>query len=155
MGGFWKSLFESTIFLSAVSSWFLAQLIKVGIAAVTRKRANKAKDLAAIFFWRTGGMPSSHSALVCSIAAAQVFKSGFSDLSVVALFFAGITMRDAVGVRRSSGLQAQSLNLLGKAAHEKMGIEFRPVKEVQGHSPLQVAVGALLGSFMAAAYSYL
>jgi acid phosphatase family membrane protein YuiD len=64
-------------------------------------------------------------------------------------------MRDAMGVRRSSGLQARSLNTFGKTIAEKLDIEFKPVKEIHGHKPLEVAVGALLGVFIAAAYAFL
>jgi len=70
-------------------------------------------------------------------------------------FFALIVMRDAMGVRRSSGLQAKTLNLLGKNMNERLGTEYHPVKEIQGHSPLEVIVGSLLGAFIAAAYAWL
>jgi len=69
--------------------------------------------------------------------------------------FALIIIRDALGVRRSSGIQARVLNLLGRQTSEKLKIEFHPVKEVNGHSPLEVAVGALLGITIAAAFSFL
>jgi acid phosphatase family membrane protein YuiD len=74
---------------------------------------------------------------------------------VVTLFFALIIMRDAMGVRRSSGLQARALNSLGRQLAEKEGIEYHPVKEVHGHTPMEVIVGALLGLFIAAAYEFL
>jgi acid phosphatase family membrane protein YuiD len=64
-------------------------------------------------------------------------------------------MRDAMGVRRSSGLQARTLNLLGKQISERLGIEFHPIKEVHGHTPLEVVVGSFLGIFIAAAYAFL
>jgi acid phosphatase family membrane protein YuiD len=64
-------------------------------------------------------------------------------------------MRDALGVRRSSGIQARTLNLLGRHLADKSGFEYHPVKEVHGHAPLEVVIGALLGVFIAAAYAYL
>jgi acid phosphatase family membrane protein YuiD len=66
-----------------------------------------------------------------------------------------VIMRDAMGVRRSSGMQAKSLNSLGKSMEERMGVEYHAVKEVQGHTPLEVVIGALLGIFIAAAYAFL
>jgi acid phosphatase family membrane protein YuiD len=63
-----------------------------------------------------------------------------------------IVIRDAMGVRRSSGIQARTLNLLGKELTNRFGVAFHPVKEVQGHSPAQVAVGGLLGFFIALAF---
>jgi acid phosphatase family membrane protein YuiD len=64
-------------------------------------------------------------------------------------------MRDAMGVRRASGMQGKSLNSLGRHLEERFGLEYHPVKEVQGHAPLEVVIGALLGLFIAAAYAYL
>jgi acid phosphatase family membrane protein YuiD len=64
-------------------------------------------------------------------------------------------MRDAMGVRRSSGIQARTLNLLGRQLVESVRIEYHPIKEVHGHAPLEVVIGAFLGIFIAAAYAYL
>jgi acid phosphatase family membrane protein YuiD len=64
-------------------------------------------------------------------------------------------MRDAMGVRRSSGLQARNLNILGRNMEDRLKIEYHPVKEIHGHAPLEVVIGALLGIFIAAAYAYL
>jgi acid phosphatase family membrane protein YuiD len=101
-------------------------------------------------------MPSSHAALVSSMAASVAIQEGLSsNLFVVAFFSALIVMRDALGVRRSSGLQARNLNSLGRQLAEKLNIEYHPVKEVQGHAPLEVVIGTLLGIFIAAAYAYL
>lgn len=113
-------------------------------------------ELVEILAWRTGGMPSSHAALVCSLATSVAFAEGFaSNLFVFSIWFAMVVLRDAMGVRRSSGLQARALNSLGKQAAEKQGIDFHAVKEIQGHSPLEVAVGSLLGIFIAAGFSLL
>jgi acid phosphatase family membrane protein YuiD len=66
-----------------------------------------------------------------------------------------VVMRDAMGVRRASGLQARRLNQLGREVSEKLGIDFHPVQEIQGHDPLEVIVGAFLGIFVAAAFAWL
>ncbi|GHV87657.1 hypothetical protein AGMMS50267_00170 [Spirochaetia bacterium] len=106
--------------------------------------------------WRTGGMPSSHSALVSSMSTSAAINEGIgSNLFIVTLFFALIIMRDAVGVRRSSGLQARALNSLGRQLSEDSSVEYHPVKEVHGHTPMEVVLGALLGIFIAAAYAFL
>jgi acid phosphatase family membrane protein YuiD len=60
-----------------------------------------------------------------------------------------------MGVRRSSGIQARTLNFLGRQLSELAKIEYHPIKEVHGHAPLEVVVGAFLGVFIAAAYVYL
>jgi acid phosphatase family membrane protein YuiD len=78
-----------------------------------------------------------------------------SDLFVFSIFFALIVIRDALGVRRSSGLQARALNNLGNQVAEKLDIDFHSVKEVNGHTPLEVVVGSLLGIFTASAFALL
>jgi acid phosphatase family membrane protein YuiD len=90
------------------------------------------------------------------MTAAVAFSEGVgSNLFAVSLFVAMVVMRDAMGVRRASGLQARALNLLGRNASEKLEMEFHPVKEIQGHAPLEVIVGAFLGIFISAAYAWL
>ena len=150
-----RALFENTIFLSSLTSWILAQIIKV-LIVIFNGRRKPLKELVEIVIWRTGGMPSSHAATVASLTMAVGIREGLgSNLFVVCFFFALIVIRDAMGVRRSSGLQARALNLLGKNSGERLGFEYHPVKEIQGHSPLEVIVGTLLGIFIAAAYAWL
>ncbi|MDR1446598.1 MAG: divergent PAP2 family protein [Treponema sp.] len=150
-----QSFFENPVFLSAVTSWFTAQLMKAAVILL-RSRHRKPREILAIIIWRTGGMPSSHAALVVSMAAAVAFAEGInSNLFVVSVFFALVVMRDAMGVRRSSGLQGRVLNSLGRQTAEKLGIEFHSIKEVLGHAPLEVAVGGLFGFFIAAAFALL
>ena len=148
-------LFENIVFLSALTSWVLAQIIKVMVVIFSRKKKSL-RELVAIIIWRTGGMPSSHAATVTSMAVAMGFYEGIgSSLFVFSLFFALIVMRDAMGVRRSSGLQARLLNFLGKKASEQLDFDYNPVKEIHGHTPIEVIVGSLLGVFIAAAYAWL
>ena len=149
------AFFSNPIILTAMTSWFLSQLIK-GIIALLHIRKKGLREVVETLIWRTGGMPSSHAAVVVSMTAAVGFYEGVgSNLFAVSLFVAMVVMRDAMGVRRASGLQARALNFLGKQSAEKMGIEFHQVKEIQGHGPLEVLVGAFLGFFIAAAYAWL
>jgi acid phosphatase family membrane protein YuiD len=76
-------------------------------------------------------------------------------LFIIAFWFALVVVRDAMGVRRSAGLLARALNNLGRQTAEKMGIDFHAVKEIQGHTPLEVVVGGFLGIFIAAAFAFL
>jgi acid phosphatase family membrane protein YuiD len=150
-----KGFFENPIFLSAITSLFLAQLVKTVIYLLRSKRKSP-KDTFGTMIWRTGGMPSSHSAMVASMAASAAFREGIdTNLFVITLMLALIIIRDSLGVRRSSGIQARVLNGLGRHVSEKLKIEYHPVKEVNGHSPLEVAVGVLLGIFIAAAFRFL
>ncbi|MCL1928134.1 MAG: divergent PAP2 family protein [Treponema sp.] len=151
-----KRFIENPVFLSVISSLFFAQLLKTIIHLLRRRRSRSPRDTLEILIWRTGGMPSSHSAMVSAMAASVAFVEGIdSNLFVVTLMFALIVVRDALGVRRSSGIQARVLNWLGRQTAEKLKIGFHPIKEVHGHSPLEVAVGAVLGIIIAAAFCFL
>ena len=144
------ALFENPIFLSPLSSLFIAQILK-GIIYAFSSRKKKSRELLEIVSWRTGGMPSSHSAVVCSLCTAVAFKEGIaSNLFIFSVWFAMVVLRDAMGVRRSAGHVAKALNNLGRQTAEKTGIDFNSVKEIQGHTPLEVIVGSFLGIFIAA-----
>jgi acid phosphatase family membrane protein YuiD len=126
------------------------------VIVLLKGRRNSGREVLETIAWRTGGMPSSHASLVSSMTTSVAFWEGInSNLFIVTLFFSLIVMRDAMGVRRSSGIQARTLNLLGRQLAENVKIDYHPVKEVHGHAPLEVVVGALLGIFIAAAYAYL
>jgi len=146
---------ENPVFLAAICSLFLAQMLKA-IIVLTRSHRRSARDIALTLLWKTGGMPSSHSALVTALAVSVAFEEGLgSNLFIVTLGLALIVIRDSVGVRRSSGIQAKSLNVLGKNVGQRLGFEYHAVKEIQGHAPLEVLVGSLLGLFISAAFALL
>ncbi|GHV52480.1 phosphatidic acid phosphatase [Spirochaetia bacterium] len=150
-----KAFLENPIFLSSVSSWFFAQLIKA-VILILRSRHKTLRDIVETMLWRTGGMPSSHVALVSAMAASTAIVEGpGSNIFQISFWFALIIMRDAMGVRRSSGLQAKALNILGRQVSDHIQGEYHPIKEVNGHAPLEVVIGALLGIFIAAAFAYL
>ena len=151
----YKTFFENMIFLTSFSSLFTAQLLK-GIIYILKNRKRKTVELVEIIAWRTGGMPSSHAALVCSLCTSIAFMEGVtSNFFVFSFWFALVVLRDSMGVRRSAGLLARALNSLGKQAADKNGLDFNSVKEIQGHSPLEVVVGGLLGIFISAGFHLL
>ncbi len=140
------------IFLSAFSSWFIAQLLKSCIALL-RNRPHTAKEILLNIFWATGGMPSSHSALVASLATSIGFVEGAdSPLFFVTLFYALLTFRDAFGVRRAAGHQARAINQIIKYLAKHSTIRIKTVKEIHGHTVSEVFVGAILGFFIAVAF---
>jgi acid phosphatase family membrane protein YuiD len=146
-----KTLFENLIFLSTFLSLCIAQLLKGMIFVMNHRNRKKTRELVEIITWRTGGMPSSHSAMVCSLCTSIAFVEGIdSNIFILSFWFALVVLRDAMGVRRSAGLLARSLNNLGRQSSDKIGLDFHTVKEIQGHSPLEVVVGGLLGIFIAA-----
>ena len=130
-------------------AWVLSQVIKTVIHLILNKK----------IVWERlvgdGGMPSSHSATVTSVAVATGFTAGWdSPVFAVAVFLAIIVMHDARGVRRETGKQAVVINNMLEF-FEKMGAgDMTPeqtLKEFVGHSPLQVAAGAVLGFVVAIA----
>jgi acid phosphatase family membrane protein YuiD len=150
-----KALLENKIFIATVISLCSAQALKV-IVYILQDRKKKIRELTEVLIWRTGGMPSSHAAVVSSLVTSVAFVEGIaSNLFIFSFWFALVVLRDAMGVRRSAGLMAKALNDLGKQASEKTGLDFRHVKEIQGHTPLEVVVGCLLGVSIAVCLSLL
>ena len=133
--------FAPTQAIAAVSlSWFVSQVIKVIRGVLTRKRFN--------FRWLfdTGGMPSSHSATVSSLATAVGLYYGFSSMPfLLAFVFTLITLLDAAGVRRSVGRQAGILNKMLDDLYEKGQVPETRLKELLGHTPIEVFAGSFLG----------
>ncbi|MCL2804514.1 MAG: divergent PAP2 family protein [Treponema sp.] len=148
-----KSLVLNKIFLSTVFSLCIAQVLKLVFYLITNK--NKKKwDAVETVIWRTGGMPSSHSAVVCALATATgIYEGVASTYFIISLIFALVVLRDSVGVRRAAGLQAKALNTLGKQVAKFTEQEFRSVKEIQGHTPLEVLVGSCLGIIIAVIFA--
>jgi len=146
-----KAIFENMIFLSTLLSLCSAQVLKGIIYILNSRRRRKKRELVEVLVWRTGGMPSSHAAVVSSLCTSIAFVRGIaSDLFIFSFWFALVVLRDAMGVRLSTGLLAKGLNNLGRQVSEKTGLDFHPVKEIQGHTPMEVVIGGLLGIFIAA-----
>lgn len=125
----------------ALLAWFLAQLIKVLLDVVLLRRFNASR------FVSSGGMPSSHSALVVACTTAIGKLHGVEGpLFALAVILSAVVMYDACNVRRSAGDTARLVNQLLQHV-EKLTAEdlADDLKEVMGHTPLQVAAGAVLG----------
>ena len=123
-----------------VNTWFVVQCMKIIIELIKSKKLNLRRIVG------SGGMPSSHSAFVCSLATTIGITEGVSSpLFAMAVALSAIVMYDAAGVRRAAGKQAAVLNkiidtpgLTGVQVREKL-------VEALGHTPVQVFVGALIG----------
>jgi len=97
-------------------------------------------------FVETGGMPSSHAAAVSALTTAVGLTQGFgSVLFGVTLYFSGVIMYDAAGLRRAAGKQAVILNRLIEEHFVHPEADTQRLMELLGHTPLEVAVGATLG----------
>ena len=132
------------LLISAIVSWFGAQMCKVFTGMFKERKFN----LITLFF-SNGGMPSSHSAVVCGLATASIIRYGLgSAYTAITLVIARDVMVDASGVRYETGKQAEIINKMIKEifSHEKSPEEFNTnLKELVGHTPFQVLVGALFG----------
>lgn len=150
-----RLFFINPVLLSCIFSWLSAQLIKTLIKLFSGK-VHSIKELFELLFWRTGSMPSSHAALVSALSTSIGFRSGInSDVFILSIGFFLVTIRDAVGVRRANGIQARMINEIGMKLKEKGLIDYKPIKEVQGHTPIEVFIGCLLGFFIGLAFSVL
>lgn len=130
------------IFDVVVVAWFFAQFYKVIESLVKEHRLNFKR------MWETGGMPSSHSATVASLATAVGIQQGVkTPLFAVVVVLAVIVMHDAAGVRRAAGKQAGVLNRLSESLNGLFENRFQAenLRELLGHSPVEVLVGAGLG----------
>ena len=144
MNGFIKT-FNDSVILTAMIGWFVAQFLKVIFVCIKHKKLDFRR------FIGSGGMPSSHSSTVMALSTAigliEVFSS---SIYAVCLVLALIVMYDAAGVRRAAGQQAKILNKIveewGKASYSDTE---KKLKELLGHTPVEVLAGAILGIVIA------
>jgi len=126
--------------LPALLAWAIAQVTKVVLTSVRQRRLNL-RVLA-----ETGGMPSSHAAIVMGLTAAVGRLDGVrSGTFAIALIFSFVVMYDAQGVRRAAGRQAAVLNRLIEDMVHMRGIQEDRLRELLGHTPVEVLVGGALG----------
>ncbi|AEB11571.1 divergent PAP2 family protein [Marinithermus hydrothermalis] len=141
-----SELLGNQILWTALAANVIAQSLKLVIYYLINGRWEWER------FLETGGMPSSHSATVAAAVVGVGLTEGWgSPLFAVTTVFALIVMYDATGIRRAAGRQAELLNDLVEelqvVLHE--GFKPEPLKELLGHTYLEVAVGALLGGVVA------
>lgn len=126
--------------LAAVLAWFVAQLLKVMLVLLKERRWDVSRMIG------SGGMPSSHSALVVALAVTIGKTLGFQSTEfAIATALALVVMYDAANVRRAAGKQAELLNKIVEDLYRGKHIDGERLKELLGHTPIEVAAGALLG----------
>jgi acid phosphatase family membrane protein YuiD len=136
----------------ALLAWFVAQVLKTLINFILLGKFQLER------MWGDGGMPSAHSATVCAMVIATARSEGFgSAIFAVAAVVAIITMHDAMGVRRETGEQAKVLNKMIEQwidVTEKNApfLQNMHLKEMVGHTPLQVLAGFVVGCVVGALY---
>ena len=144
--GFWGNY----MLVSAIIGWFTAQIIKV----FTNLFVKKEFDIKMMF--SNGGMPSSHSSTVLALATAAAVNTGFnSPVFAVSGILAVIVMNDAFGVRWQAGVQAQIINKMVMELFSNKDEFDVKLKEIIGHTPFQVFMGALLGMAIAIGYAFI
>ncbi len=142
---FWIQIFHNRVLISGIVGSFSAQIIKTIIYALINRKLDLSRLVG------DGGMPSAHASTVCCMAATAGITCGVgSPVFAVAVIFAFVTMRDALGVRRQAGKHAVVLNQLIEIFDPTN--ELLPeqrLKEFVGHTPMQVLTGAVWGIAMA------
>ena len=135
--------FTNPVMICAVFAWLAAQVLKIFFSPKYRKDMSFLR-----FIVGSGGMPSSHSATVCALAMSSAISCGLKSFEfAVTVVLAFIVMRDASGVRRSAGEQAKIINRMIRTLSQGGTIDFNSdIKEIIGHTPFQVFVGAILGA---------
>lgn len=133
-------LFQNHILKITLFAWALAQVLKVIFVLLTQKKWDFTRLIGA------GGMPSSHSALVTSLAVAIGKDIGFNSAEFALAFTTAlIVMYDAAGVRRAAGKQAEVLNQIVDDFYHGAEFNRERLKELLGHTPVEVLAGATLG----------
>lgn len=143
-------MIQNQALLAGVIGLTLAQLIKFVTVLVRQGRI----DIRTLV--TTGGMPSSHTALVTGLTTTVGLLDGVhSTLFDVSLVFAFIVMYDAAGVRQAAGRQAKVLNKIVEDLQHSLSFKESHLKELLGHTPREVIGGALLGVAVAFALNLL
>jgi len=130
----------------------MACLIAWAVAQITKPLIHYAhsRHLSLGYFVTAGGMPSAHSAVVVALATRIGVDTGLSSIPfALATIFAAVVMYDAAGVRRAVSLQARVLNRMLSEMIEMQHFNEARLRELIGHTPFEVFVGALLGGLAA------
>lgn len=133
-------LFQNPILVPSLIAWTVAQVSKVPVEWARRRRLNFGLLISA------GGMPSSHAALVSAMATAVGLREGLNSTAfAISAIVALIVMYDAAGVRRAASIQARILNQILDEVFAGRPLSEQRLKELIGHTPTEVFVGAILG----------
>lgn len=142
-------ILNNWVLFAALSASLLAQILKLIIDYIMHRKINVRVLVT------TGGMPSSHSALVTALAVGVALTKGWGSVEfAIASIFAVIVMYDAAGVRQAAGKQARILNqIIDELFQEHPEFDEQRLKELLGHTPMQVIMGSILGVIIAWLFS--
>ena len=134
------ALLRNHALMAALLAWLIAQILKVVLVVWGEKRLDLSRMVG------SGGMPSSHSALIVAMATSVGKDEGLSSTAfAIAAAVALVVMYDAANVRREAGRQAELLNRIVLDLYRDNHLDQEKLKELLGHTPVEVAAGALLG----------
>ena len=138
---FFTDLFANKMIMAAIIGWFAAQVLKVVFVLLKDKKFDIRR------FVGSGGMPSSHSAFVIALTTAVGYETGVnSPAFAICIVLSFIVMYDASGVRRATGQQAEILNkIVENFGNENLEVTGKRLKELVGHTPVEVFAGAIVG----------
>ena len=138
---FFTDLFANKMIMAAIIGWFAAQVLKVVFVLLKDKKFDIRR------FVGSGGMPSSHSAFVIALTMAVGYETGVdSPACAICIVLSFIVMYDASGVRRATGQQAEILNkIVENFGNENLEVTGKRLKELVGHTPVEVFAGAVVG----------
>lgn len=134
-------IFGNRYFDVVAIAWFAAQGYKVLVSSIKEKKINLKK------LCEAGGMPSSHSSSVMALVTVVGVAKGLDSIEfAICAIFASVVMYDAAGVRRAAGTQAKVINkIAGNLEKDGHDILEENLKEILGHTPVEVLTGAILG----------
>lgn len=140
-------LLQNPSLLTALSAWLIAQLIKPPLEYIRTKKWSW------FYIFSAGGMPSSHSALMVAATMGIGLHEGFdAPAFTIAFAMSMIVLYDAAGVRREAGKHAEKINILIEELLSGHPISDKELREVIGHTPLEVLGGIILGLIVSFAY---
>lgn len=138
------AVFQNKALMAGLIAWLLAQIIKLPLDYLYSRKWNWALLLT------TGGMPSSHSSLLTATSLGIGLYHGFDDpVFAIAVAITMVVVYDAAGVRRQAGIHAQRINVLFSELLRGHMLNEKDLREVLGHTPLEVIGGILLGLIVA------
>lgn len=138
-----QQFISNSVLFTALIGWFVAQVLKIIFSW------DKKFDFKRII--GSGGMPSSHASFVTALSFAAGFTEGFDSTAfAVSAVFSFVVMYDAAGVRRAAGQQAMILNkIVEDLKKSDYSHTNKKLKELLGHTPIEVFAGAVLGVIIA------
>jgi len=138
------AVFQNKALIAGLIAWLLAQIIKLPLDYLYSRKWNWALLLT------TGGMPSSHSSLLTATTLGIGLYHGFdAPVFAIAVAITMVVVYDAAGVRRQAGIHAQRINVLFNELLRGHMLNEKDLREVLGHTPLEVVGGILLGFIVA------